>query len=394
MANNNGHITAPVNTDDVSAVLNVSSHDVRIICRSDKINPHSLIRPIYTTNPALGPEDMKDAEGMGAPDASGEDFLYELKSWGYYVPYVTNASNIEDVCQIPWHKDGPKGDSFDCLTHFDGYRHNANPRLPVEAIVNPGKNIILALYPGSAQSNALSSDGIANNGGVVGIRPVLGDDIYIGCTIVTSYILNQSYYHHFQSSSKVSDMIENIETSIVAEPGRSYIIIPWASNKAFMYINGSPVMPSGMRFYSLMFSDDWEGIMNITCPTASMSITNVVYTKTSNRLNFDVTVANSNYENPSGMTGQPVSAFKLTAKYAIGNEKKEKTVLLGNSTTIYVPKNESVTISLYTNDTEIVNNADRIYSLIVSAEWTSPTGTVLLQSKDQIKDIPSLEVDF
>ncbi len=41
MGHNNGVITAPVNTDDVSAVLGANSHDVATLCSHERINKWS-----------------------------------------------------------------------------------------------------------------------------------------------------------------------------------------------------------------------------------------------------------------------------------------------------------------------------------------------------------------
>lgn len=50
--NNNGQITAPVNTDDVSAVIGVPSHDVGTLCTSPKVNKWSKHKPVRGESPA------------------------------------------------------------------------------------------------------------------------------------------------------------------------------------------------------------------------------------------------------------------------------------------------------------------------------------------------------
>lgn len=45
MGHANGIITAPVNTDDISATLGVASHDVATLCISQKVNKRSRFKP-------------------------------------------------------------------------------------------------------------------------------------------------------------------------------------------------------------------------------------------------------------------------------------------------------------------------------------------------------------
>ncbi len=52
MGHANGVITAPVNTDDVSAVLGVASHDVATLCTSERNNKWSKHKPVRGESPA------------------------------------------------------------------------------------------------------------------------------------------------------------------------------------------------------------------------------------------------------------------------------------------------------------------------------------------------------
>lgn len=75
MGHANGIITAPVNTDDISATLGVASHDVATLCTSDRINRWSKYKPIrggdYHTLPGEG------FKGTAADIADG--IIYGLK---------------------------------------------------------------------------------------------------------------------------------------------------------------------------------------------------------------------------------------------------------------------------------------------------------------------------
>lgn len=53
MGHSNGNITAPVNTDDVSAVTGVSSHDVGTLCLSDRVNKWNKNKPYRGTSPTV-----------------------------------------------------------------------------------------------------------------------------------------------------------------------------------------------------------------------------------------------------------------------------------------------------------------------------------------------------
>ena len=109
MGQSNGYITAPVNTDDVSAALGVNSHDVGTLCTSDKINKWAKYKPVRVDTY----EEITDAQrkavnhGLVVTNALQSDgYTYNLAEWTY---------------------NRPDGTWWKRLTDFVGYVHTAKP---------------------------------------------------------------------------------------------------------------------------------------------------------------------------------------------------------------------------------------------------------------------------
>lgn len=375
MANNGNHITAPVNTDDVSSVLGVNSHDIATLCRSDKINPYSLIRPGYTTYPSFGPESFENYPEMGTIPSSGSSgWYYKRAKWGYYVPCVGNPAYIKNVYLQPWVFNAPSGDSFDCLTHFDGYRHNARPKLPVEPRIIPEKEILVSISPPSPQKEILSSTGKGNNGGVVALYEVLGS-VRLGFTLFQGTSIKGAYLYPTPIGTSDLQEIVLIKTATIALSNREYTVIPWATDGNI--VNGEIV--AGSNFFGLKFSKDFEGFITIHTDTVYVYIGNVDLSKTTTRLSFTVPLVNTN------STAQSVYGFKLTVKYTDMTAtagSREKVVELTGSANISVPANGTIEISLYTTDSEIVmaSNENRIRYMYITATWAAPSGSKVIES--------------
>lgn len=141
MGHANGKITAPVNTDDVSAVLGVGSHDVATLCSDDngkvkKINKWSKYKPVIINSPmqthltATADQWYKGDDGkcgfsipIGAPGANGPTVanLYKSNAWEYNPPSPYIYDSTGKII-------GGRGD-FCRLEDFIGYDHNAKPFL-------------------------------------------------------------------------------------------------------------------------------------------------------------------------------------------------------------------------------------------------------------------------
>ena len=117
MGHNAGKITAPVNTDDVRAVLGVDSHDVKTLCMSDKINGWSLHKPLRGFSFRALAE--RDFTGEAEDVAAG--VVYGLRA-------ATAAGRLDGIHDCDFGYAGRPGDTdWGRLTDFEGYDHNAAP---------------------------------------------------------------------------------------------------------------------------------------------------------------------------------------------------------------------------------------------------------------------------
>lgn len=373
MSYDNGHIYAPVSVNDVKSVLGIASDDVYTLCDSnDAINPNSLIRPLHCVIPEFSPDDFETANNTGPVPTAGSGWYYNEAKWGYFVPYVSNPANIKLIYEKEWIRDIPSGTSYRCLTHFDGYLHNVVPTLPVSAQMVAGEKIRVFLWPGNVQKNIISSTGKGNKGGVVAIYEVLGS-VKIGCTVFKGNTL----VGHYISPSKIGttqfqDVVQ-IDTNITATSLATYTIIPWATDGDIL--NGAVVY--GSKFFSLKFSSDFNGYIQDTIPSTTVAITNVDVSTSTYRIDFNTTVLNQ-YG-----TQQSVSNFRLRISYIGDNGVVKKDISLTGNTALAVPANSSKSLSLYTTNSEVLNNYNRLTSMTVVAQWASPTGS---------KEISSIEL--
>lgn len=113
--NNNGKITAPVNTDDVSSVLGVGSHDVATLCSAkDKINPASKCKPIRYDKP----ESLSDNERIGSQNDQLSGIFYGLRISTLAHLYDVHDANYEYLYVRA-------GTDWARLDDFVGYDHLA-----------------------------------------------------------------------------------------------------------------------------------------------------------------------------------------------------------------------------------------------------------------------------
>lgn len=96
-------------------------YDVGTVCKSPRINPYSLIRPTYTTNPRLGEDQLK----IHVPKQGYN------RGYGWKVPSIVsiNGSDLLPLAGQYWEHANPEcnGSDFAILNHFNGYEHNARP---------------------------------------------------------------------------------------------------------------------------------------------------------------------------------------------------------------------------------------------------------------------------
>lgn len=105
--NNNGVITAPVTTTDVSTVLQTSSHDVGTLCSMDSINMWAKYKPV-------------DYNSV-APDRDGEWWKGTDGMCGINVP--SQSGGLDQIYDQPWTYNPPNGGATAPyrLADFDGY---------------------------------------------------------------------------------------------------------------------------------------------------------------------------------------------------------------------------------------------------------------------------------
>lgn len=128
--NNNGVITAPVTTTDVSTVLQTSSHDVGTLCRHDSINMWSRFKPVTIPNPA--PD--RDTEWWKASDGSCNIILPEVKN---IYSQVVDTITEDGTNGYSYRKVGGSATAPYRLADFDKYDHYASP--PIARVVVPEK---------------------------------------------------------------------------------------------------------------------------------------------------------------------------------------------------------------------------------------------------------------
>ena len=305
----NGHIYAPPGWYEVAQVLG-EPEDAGTLCTSSKINPHSLIRPSYASHQGFGPEHFPDGfDNTQVPDSGSADWYYTKGRWGYAVPTVGMPQSINVIKDKPWFHFDPVGDSWLCMTHFDGYRHNVKPQLSVGAAIEAGMPITVMLITGSAQQNILSETGKGNNGGVVGVPEVLGE-VRVGCTVYTDGGSPRVFISANPIALDGSGGAYTIETGLTAQAGRRYTIVPWATDGNI--VNGQ--VQSGSRFFSLMLSEDFEGVVDKVAPSAGTVAMAIDKGIEGTWPAFKITVKNTLNKRTT------VNNFRLYANYQYGGQ--------------------------------------------------------------------------
>lgn len=368
MANENGHIYAPVSTDDVASVLGMASHDVATLCMSDNINQASLIVPMSVLSPHIGPESFEDivTDGDDIPSSTGTSGWQKAK-WGFYVPYVTNPANIRTICALQWRRKALSANSFKCLVHFDGYRHNATPLLPLNADVDVDKEIVVSIKAPGVSTNVLSETGIGNNGGTVSVANVLGTGLRYGCSIYrnkdggVATLLGHYINPNPSSSNTEFTEIPVIYTGITGESGWTYLIFPWVTDGNI--VNGN--IQSNSKFYGLKMSSDIDTIIVKEIKDYRVYFTNIV--REGNTLT--VTVKNTF---PSTTAAKILSDFKVHFLDTTSHESESKTVTLSPFAPLSVAP-ESTATRTFTVPTGNDYNFSKAQNIRVSAKYDGET---------------------
>lgn len=149
MSHANGKITAPVNTDDVSATIGVASHDVATLCSSTKINPFAKYKPCVP----------KVDTPITLTDSQRKDVAWGMGNIPYYNNLLSLAKNEPPVngwkTNYFTHEAPVPGTNFCRLDDFVNYWHDARPfigKFEEESIpVMSGTNSHRLVFPAAPQ---------------------------------------------------------------------------------------------------------------------------------------------------------------------------------------------------------------------------------------------------
>lgn len=215
MGHANGRITAPVNTDDISATLGVASHDVATLCTSDRINRWSKYKPIrggsYTPLPAAG--------FAGTTEDINNGIIFGMRA-------ATRSSRLDDIHGCDFSYAGKPGDNdWKRMTDFVGYDHNAGPlptaMLPEWVYIDIGGNAVNVTF---SFANGINGTGKPSN-----LRAVSVDDIIKATDRSSSTARLSAYYPCACVMLRGTNWLRCLDSGPNAEierPGNSGTIVP------------------------------------------------------------------------------------------------------------------------------------------------------------------------
>lgn len=316
-----GHITAPVGLATVAQTLGEARLDTDTLCRSDKTNPYSLIRPLFRktsspgTNPAwfAGTSETNDnsyrltcvptahqsrlfpttsggteasinlADKTAAEYPCKNDFnftypiyiKYAMCKWGFVVPYVTEEAAIFALRDLVWERFYPADDAaregWSELQQFDGYLHNAAPVNPLKDVMLQYGNKIRATPQTSVgnytDAQVLGSTGKAHPGGVVSIPAVIGVGGQYGMTIFyrqsgsTKYTRIRSVLSgKITASGSGLTVLNQMMIEDYPRASGEWILIPWVAQGGTVSVNSAGVLSAnGAKIFGFRFSKLFQG---------------------------------------------------------------------------------------------------------------------------------------
>lgn len=127
MGHSNGEITAPVSTDDVVAVLGETTHNIPLLCRSDKINPASKYKPIR----GFSYEELTEEQRRGTTEDYVNGILFGVRgvSNSTILGFKTNPHELD----YSYAGKPRKWIDWGRITDFIGYDHYAK-FLPIGSV--------------------------------------------------------------------------------------------------------------------------------------------------------------------------------------------------------------------------------------------------------------------
>lgn len=350
MGYSNGKITGPVNSDDVSAVLGVASHDWRTLCRSDKINPVALFRPRYSSvDPGLNLGSAGDSDGFKwianqigqAPDGTGAG--YGCPAYGVWVPKynISSTSNslwnaLFTASRRTWYikpdeTDTNGGDSFDILDHFIGYDHDAKVTKPlITASVGEngtsGNTVSVIFTTPAPDGRTMSISNLFGTSSSAATRWYFGAVIFRSTnkegwtTSDTMLVMGSPVAISNNGQTTVEVSVNDTGASQTAE--YVYRIIPFVCNKA----NLTSSNLSGTTFYGIGMTKEYAGWMEIKSGAVQGGEVTVNYFnwKESVNGNYYPVPGNKTLESPITTGKAILIAYSETADLGIGKTLWDK----------------------------------------------------------------------
>lgn len=249
---NNGVISAPVNTNDVSTALGVASHDVKTLCISDRINPAAVFRPRFMGGAIhVAPEDFQSKlKDLTAPSSGVSGITMKCVKYGIWLPYFNTLSNGRpwDASHVRWNPRPCDSTQYGDLTHFVGYNHGAKFTNPISSIVCSVGEPIKVAFKDNSTAESITAQTIfgSNEDAYFGfiVYEYTGDGpVLSGTGAVTPKVYLCNYYVSQCSVARVASSDFNVSA------GKGYDIIPIVA-----------VQNSGdTEYYSLFIHDSVPG---------------------------------------------------------------------------------------------------------------------------------------
>ena len=229
MGHSNGKITAPVNTDDVSATLGVNSHDVKTLCLSDRIKAAAIYRPRFTGGAVhVDPEDFHTRlKDLAAPTTGISGVTMKCIKYGIWVPYFNSL-----LSGWPWYASRIRWNVRPCdetqygdITHFIGYDHNAKFVNPVQEVVCAAGSKIQVSFKDNTTAEWITAQKMFGDNedayfGFIVYEYTGEAPILTGTAAVTPKVFISNYY------ISQSSVLRVVSSNINATLGKSYDIIP------------------------------------------------------------------------------------------------------------------------------------------------------------------------
>lgn len=345
MGHNAGRITAPVNTDDVSAVLGVASHDVATLCTHQRINSAALYQPRYSSvNPGLNLQSTASNDGFQwiatqigqSPDGTGSG--YSCPAYGVWVPKYNISSTSSSLWNAlftasrrTWFIKKPDANSYKILDHFIGYDHNAKITKP---IISPsvskngtsGNTISVVFTTPTPDGRTMSISNLFGKSSSSATKWYFGAVIFRGTnkdgwtTSDTMLVMG--------SSVAISNIGQTTVDVSVNDTGASqttsyvYRIIPFVCDKAGL----TSSKLSGTTFYGLGMTEEYAGWLEIksgSVPGVDVRV-NYFNWKDSNNGNYYPVPGNKTLASPITTGKAILIAYSETANLGTGKTLWDK----------------------------------------------------------------------